>query len=245
VIHEDRPVAPVVAVARSRRPQDYLESIRRAGGDPWLLDPRADRPLDVVGRASALVLTGGGDVDARLYGEAPHPAFSAAEDGRDAFEIELVVRAIESDLPLLAICRGAQVLNVAAGGTLVQHIPDAVPQPAEHDVATPADAIAHVVAVSADTLLARILSPSDPGAAVRVAVNSRHHQAVKRPGHDLLVSATAPDGVIEAIERPASRFCLGVQWHPENFWRSGGFAALFEALLASAGRQAAERVSGR
>jgi len=245
VTRENHPVAPVVAVARSRRPQDYLASVREAGGDPWLLDPRTDRPLDVVGRASALVLTGGGDVDPRLYGEPPHPACSAAEDGRDAYEIELVVRAIERDLPLLAICRGAQVLNVAAGGTLVQHIPDAVPCAAEHDAPGPADAIAHVVAESADTLLARILGPAADGAAVRAGVNSRHHQAVMRPGRDLVVSATAPDGVIEAIERPASSFCVGVQWHPENFWRSGAFTGLFTALVASAGRHAAGRVSGR
>jgi putative glutamine amidotransferase len=226
---------PRIAVAPNRRPADYLESIRLAGGAPVLLDPSVDRSADVVRSVDGILLTGGGDVNPHLYGERPDPTFHPAEPHRDALELELAVRAVELDLPMLAICRGLQVLNVALGGTLVQDIPTAVPQAINHSLTNPMDAIAHDVAVAAHTRLADLLCPG-VSRLVR-AVNSRHHQAVKRLGESLVVSAAAPDGVVEAIERPASAFCVGVQWHPENFWRTGEFAALFAALIRAAGHR--------
>jgi putative glutamine amidotransferase len=181
-------------------------------------------------RVAGLVLTGGADLDPRLYGEEPHPTCQLAPPDRDAFEIELVTRALERDVPVLAICRGLQVMNVAAGGTLVQDIPSAIPRALDHRVKTPPWAIAHPVGLDPSSRLAAALALS-PGASARVAVNSRHHQAVKHVAPDFVTVASAPDGVVEAIERPGARFCVGVQWHPENFWRTGEFDTLFAAFV--------------
>jgi putative glutamine amidotransferase len=180
-----------------------------------------------------VLLTGGGDVDPVFYGEERHPTSYDAEPGRDEFEIDLARRAVAKDLPLLAICRGSQVLNVAAGGTLVQDIPSAVTTELTHSVDVPKDGVAHEVRVTPNSRLHAAL-----GAAVDAActcrVNSRHHQSVGRLGSGLIATAVASDGVIEAIEAPAARFCVGVQWHPENFWRTGQFRGLFDAFVAAA-----------
>jgi putative glutamine amidotransferase len=194
----------------------------------------------VVSEIDGLVLTGGGDVDPVFYREERHPSVEDAEPGRDEFELDLARRAMEADLPLLAICRGAQVLNVAAGGTLVQDIPSAVSTDLAHSVATPPTADCHDITVARGSRLAAALGPA-VAASCTCRVNSRHHQSVGRLGAGLVASATAPDGVVEAIEAPAARFCVGVQWHPENFWRSGEFTPLFEAFVASA----EERIRGR
>jgi putative glutamine amidotransferase len=223
------PHAPLIVVARARRNDDYLESTRRAGGHPLLAAAPGDLASGGWIRVAGVLLTGGPDVDPRLYGEEPHVTWEPAAEGRDAFEIELVTRAIERDLPILAICRGAQVLNVALGGTLVQDIPAAIPRALEHRVRPPT-AMAHEVSVAPESLLARVLA-GQVAAPGRVSVNSRHHQAVKHPAAGLVVSATSDDGVIEAVERPASRYCLGVQWHPENFWRTGEFDRLFQSFV--------------
>ena len=141
--------------------------------------------------------------------------------------------AIDRGLPLLAICRGVQVLNVAAGGSLVQDIETEVPGALVHRVETTPSTIAHEVWVASGSKLAALLADRIEEDAL--LVNSRHHQAVKKLAPGFVASATAPDGVIEAIERPDLPFCVGVQWHPENFWRTGEFRALFEGLLKQAG----------
>ena len=139
-------------------------------------------------------------------------------------------RALEADLPVFAICRGIQVLNVALGGTLVQDIPDEVSRSIDHMVREPRVAIAHDVWMAPDSLLERLMRARiDQGD--DCPVNSRHHQAVKDLGEGLIATANAPDGVIEAVEHPNSRFCLGVQWHPENFYRTGEFRPLFEGFV--------------
>ena len=216
---------PVIAVAPNRKLPDYEEAVRRAGGTPRVLDLSHDAPADVVASVDALLLTGGGDVQPSIYGAVAHPTFDAAEPGRDEYEIELVRRALEADIPVLAICRGIQVLNVARGGTLIQDIPDEVGTTVNHRVANPPHSIAHEVWLESASLLHRLLDDDTH------PVNSRHHQAVKELGEGLVVTATAPDGIIEAIEDPARRFCLGVQWHPENFFRTGEFRVLFEGLV--------------
>jgi putative glutamine amidotransferase len=226
---------PRIAIAPNRRPGDYLESVSLAGGDPVLVDVLRDRADQVVSGAAGILLTGGGDVDPLLYGEAVDPTFSPAEPNRDAFEIELVVRAIERDIPLLAICRGAQVLNVALGGTLVQDIPTAIPRALAHSRPEPTWRVAHDVDLAPGSRLAMLLRP-DELTRPSCPVNSRHHQSVKRLADSLRVTATAADGVVEALERDASRFCVGVQWHPENFWRTGEFHALFAAFVAACAR---------
>ena len=189
----------------------------------------------MVGRVDGLLLTGGGDIDPALYGAQPHPSFVAAEPGRDAYEIALVRAALAADLPVLAICRGMQVLNVACGGDLVQDIPTEVNGALPHAVNEPRYALAHEVWVTATSRFAALMKDElEDGESCQV--NSRHHQAVRHAGDGLEVVATAPDGVIEALERPAARFCLAVQWHPENFWRTGEFRPLFEGFVEAARR---------
>jgi putative glutamine amidotransferase len=216
-----------------------LEAARLRGVDPprrlHILDYGRDTPADVVQSCGGLLLPGGGDVLPSLYGEAAHATFDAAEAGRDAYEMELVRRATEADLPLLAICRGIQVLNVARGGTLVQHIPEQLRDSLNHTLRESPYAIAHDVWIAEGSRLEAVMRDRLEGDTL--PVNSRHHQAVKDVGAGLVVTATAPDGVIEAVEDPTRRFCLGVQWHPENFYRTGEFRELFEALI-SASRKA-------
>ncbi len=222
-----------IAIAPCSKLPDYEASVRRAGGDPWVLDPSLDRPEDVMRSATGLLLAGGGDVLPRIYGAATHPSYSAAEAGRDEYEIELARRALELHLPLFAICRGIQVLNVARGGTLVQDIPTELPGTLEHKLAVPpheAVELAHEIWIEGGSLLAKLAGERLNGADT-CQVNSRHHQAVKTLGEGLVTTATAPDGVIEAIEDPTRRFCLAVQWHPENFYRTGEFRSLFEGFV--------------
>ena len=222
---------PVIAIAPCSKLPDYEESVRRAGGEVRVLNPAVDSPADVIGSVQGLLLTGGGDVRPDLYGAAAHPTFDPAEPGRDEYEIALVRLALEKDLPVFAICRGVQLLNVARGGTLIQDIPDEVGTSVEHRVKEPRFAIAHDVWLTPGTLLERTLRERLEDDADSFAVNSRHHQAPKDLGEGLVASATAPDGVIEAVEDPNRRFVLGVQWHPENFWRTGEFRTLFEAFV--------------
>lgn len=222
----------IIAIAPNKKPHDYEEAIRRAGGEPHIIVRESETPAEVVARSAGLLLTGGGDILPSLYGADPHPTFSAAEEGRDEYELELVRRALDADLPVLAICRGIQVLNVARGGTLVQDIPSELAGGIEHHVKEPAFATAHDIWMAPDSLLERLMRARiEPGD--DCPVNSRHHQAVKTLGKGLVSTATAPDGIIEAIEDPSRRFCLGVQWHPENFYRTGEFRPLFEGFIAA------------
>lgn len=220
---------PIIAIAPCSKLPDYEESVRRAGGDVRVLTA-TDSPADVIASVDGLLLTGGGDVQPTLYGATPHATFDPAEGGRDEFEIELLRRAMGRDLPVFAICRGIQVLNVSRGGTLVQHIPEEVGTTVEHRIKEPRFAIAHDVWLTADSLLERTMR-EQLDEADSCAVNSRHHQAPKDLGEGLVATATAPDGVVEAVEDPNHRFVLGVQWHPENFWRTGEFRSLFEAFV--------------
>jgi len=228
---------PLIGVTNCRKLEDYRQSVLHAGGDVRVLEPAADVSASIEG-LDGLLLTGGGDVAPAKYGEAPHPTVEAAEPGRDDYEIALVTLARQRNLPVLAICRGIQVLNVACGGTLVQDIPSQIPGALTHKLDVPphqAFELAHEVWIDKDTMLSRLMRErlSDADAC---DVNSRHHQAVSRLAPGWIASATAPDGVIEAIEDPAARFCLGVQWHPENFWRTGEFRPLFEGLVEAATR---------
>ena len=224
---------PVIAIAPCGKLPDYEESVRRAGGDVRALVRTADSPADVVASVQGVLLTGGGDVLPALYGAIAHPTFDPAEPGRDEYELELVRLALAADLPVFAICRGVQVLNVARGGTLIQDIIDEVGTTVNHRVVIPQHSIAHDVWIESGSLLERLMGERfEAGEAC--PVNSRHHQAPKILGEGLISSATAPDGVIEAIEDPTRRFCLGVQWHPENFYRTGEFREIFEGLVEAA-----------
>ena len=217
---------------------DYRSALEHAGARIRELTPSDPLP-DSLADCDGLLLTGGVDVAPSMYGEDRHPTVET-DDARDTYELALAREALQRDLPVLAICRGAQVLNVAAGGTLIQDIPSSMPEAAEHQIERPKNAVAHDVHVEAGTCLAQLLENKlDRGRTI--AVNSRHHQSVKQVAPEFVVSATAPDGVIEAIEKPAAPFCIGVQWHPENFWQTGEFRELFDGLIGAAGRYRAAR----
>lgn len=223
----------LIAIAQNRRMSDYMESVRRAGGEPIEVAAGGEAPEHILARVDGIMLTGGGDVDPMIYGETPHATFAAAEADRDAFEIALTRAAIAANVPYLAICRGMQLLNVAMGGTLIQDIPSQVPGALEHSVPEPRAHIAHEVWVSKDSQLSALLADHmEDGETCHV--NSRHHQSVAKAAPGFEVTATSPDGVIEAMEKPGAAFCIGVQWHPENFWRTGEFRSLFEGLVQAA-----------
>jgi putative glutamine amidotransferase len=228
---------PLIAISSCRKLEDYRQSILHTGGEVRIIDPSmsvADALADVGG----LLLTGGGDVDPARYGETPHQTLDDVDPVRDEFEIALIAAARARDLPIFAICRGVQMLNVAAGGTLVQDIPSEVAGAINHSLVVPPHPpyeLAHEVWVEKDSLLATLLGERLVGSDT-CEVNSRHHQAVKTVAPGYRVSATAPDGVIEAIEDPSARFCLGVQWHPENFFRTGEFRSLYEGFLEAASK---------
>ena len=213
--------------------EDYIRSVERGGGLPLVLAPgvAADAP-DLLERIDGLVLSGGSDIDPALYGEAPHPKLGAVFRERDDFELALAREAVARDRPILAICRGHQVLNVALGGTLVQDIPSEVLGDTTHDARSERWERAHDVRILHGTRLGAILGRET------VAVNSFHHQAVERLGEGLVISAySSGDNLIEGIEMPDRRFVIGVQWHPESFWnRADGFGALFQGLVAAATR---------
>jgi putative glutamine amidotransferase len=225
---------PTIGITRCSSLDDYVASIEQSGGRARVLEV-TESPQKVISEVQGVLLTGGGDVDPAFYGQDRHPSVEDAEPGRDEFEIGLARRALESNVPLLAICRGAQVLNVAAGGTLVQDIPDNVSTERSHAMEHPKDEVAHPVKVVAGSRLERALGPA-VDATHTCHVNSRHHQSVGRLGKELSASAVAEDGVVEAIEAPAADFCIGVQWHPENFWKTGEFRGLFESFVKAAER---------
>jgi putative glutamine amidotransferase len=221
---------PVIGVAPCPKMDDYLAAVREAGGETRVLDYARHPAEDLPRLVDGLLLTGGGDMDPALYGAPRHPQTHDVDRARDEYELAAVRASIDADLPLLAICRGMQVLNVAEGSDLIQDIPSEAPSSIAHRVAEPRDRAAHDVRVTPGSRLSALLAPRLDGEG-RCGVNSRHHQAIRRVARTLDATAVAPDGLIEAVERPASRFCIGVQWHPENFWRTGGFARLFEAFL--------------
>ena len=229
---------PVIGITSCRKLEDYRQSVLHVSGDVRILDPSAGEARQALAGVDGLMLTGGDDVAPARYGEPAHPTVVEAEPGRDEFELALIKDARARNLPIFAICRGIQVLNVACGGTLVQDIPTEVTGALPHRFAVPPHEpyfLAHEVWIDKDTLLWKLMRErlSDADAC---EVNSRHHQAVKRLAPGFKVAATAPDGVIEAVEDPGARFCLGVQWHPENFFRTGEFRPLFEGFLEAAQR---------
>jgi putative glutamine amidotransferase len=207
--------------------ENYCDAIVAAGGLPILLPHEVGKAGDYLALIQGLVVTGGAfDVDPGLFGAATKHASVTTKDERTAFELAITKAAIARDLPVLGICGGQQLLNVALGGTLVQHIPDEVPGALAHEQSNPRTEPGHVVRVTRGSLLHRITGADE------LAVNSAHHQAVKAPGAGLVVDAVAPDGVIEGIEDPARRFCLGVQWHPE-YHLSEGDRRIFAAFVAA------------
>ena len=207
--------------------ENYFAAIARAGGLPVALPHEVELAALYLDTLDGLIVTGGAfDVDPGLYGAAERHASVTTKDRRTAFEFSIARQALERDLPVLGICGGQQLLNVVLGGDLIQHIPDAVPGSLAHEQPNPRTEPGHTVAVERGTRLHAIVGCDE------LAVNSAHHQAAGRVGPGVVACAKAPDGVIEAIEDPRRRFCLGVQWHPE-YLLSQGDAAILEALVGA------------
>lgn len=209
-------------------PLSYVRSVAAAGGRPLAIPPLDDGVEETLDTLDALVLSGGSDLDPELYGAEPHPATSGVRPERDRAELALLREALERDLPLLAICRGSQLLNVVHGGDLVQHVPEVVGHDGHKE--TPGVFSEHEIETAPTSRLRELLGG-------RTLVKSHHHQAYGRLGRGLVEAAWAEDGTLEAIEDPSRRFAVGVQWHPEE----GGGAALFRALVEEARRYRAER----
>lgn len=203
----------------------YVESLLQAGAAVILLPPVKDAQImeQYLKSCHGVVFPGGGDVDPYHWGELPSWELGEINPRRDNFELKLAKQVIARKLPALGICRGCQVLNVAAGGTLLQDINTAM----AHQQKAPRDYPFHDIVIKLDTLLSRILNASE------IRVNSFHHQAVEHPGAGMGISALAPDGIIEAIESREAPFILGVQWHPECMTDKSS-ERLFMALVKAA-----------
>jgi putative glutamine amidotransferase len=208
--------------------RDYSEAVVLAGGIPLVIPSltRSEWMDRVCDAADGLLLTGGEDVDPNLYGEEPLPGLGAISPERDAAEMLLVQTFLAADKPVFAICRGLQLLNAAAGGTLYQDIERQYPDCLQHRQLAPRSHLSHQVAIEAGSLLAKAAG------AGQARVNSFHHQAVKQTAPGFRVNAVASDGMVEGIESLSHRFVLGVQWHPENLARTDDAARkLFSAFI--------------
>jgi putative glutamine amidotransferase len=219
-------------------PRNYIEAVQRAGGLALMLPPdpqTSEDPSETLELIDGLILAGGADIDPSSYGEEAHAETIGTVAERDAFEISLVRGAIELDLPVLGICRGMQLINVACGGTLLQHLPDRFGHEEHRRVPGSFDGADHEVELVEDTLALQAVGEA------RHSTKSHHHQGVDRLGEGLRVSATSSmDGLAEAIELPDRHFVLGVQWHPEADLSSPPV----DALVAAASRYAQSQHAG-
>jgi putative glutamine amidotransferase len=216
----------------------YCRALHVAGGAPVLLPLHDDHAAlaEMLDRLDGLLLSGGGDILPRRFGEARMARLRSVDAPRDEMELWLARQAVESDLPMLAICRGIQVLNVALGGTLYQDIASQLPRALRHDYVGeyPRSRKGHVVHVEPDSQLGRILGSET------LDVNSFHHQCLHVVADSLKLTAWAPDGVIEGVELPGSRFAIGVQWHPEELIEvDRRMRGLFEAFVGAAQNRSA------
>ena len=237
-------VRPIIAIAAYPRTMDttfgptllhtasrhYVQAVERAGGAPVILPVTDVQDVDDVLRiADGVVLTGGGDIQPSLYGAAPHDSTRGVNTERDAFEVELLRQTVAADIPILAICRGMQLMNVALGGDLVQDVFAATGQ--FHDEDQRAHELVHRVKIEPGSRLADTLG------VVELSVNSVHHQGIGRVADGLRSVAWADDGSVEGVELPDAPFALGVQWHPEMLEDQPEQQGLFRALLDHARRR--------
>ncbi|HOM67186.1 MAG: putative glutamine amidotransferase [Chloroflexi bacterium ADurb.Bin120] len=207
----------------------YIRAVLRAGGTPLVIplgldERRLTALLDVL---DGVIFSGGGDIDPQRYNGDPHPEVYGISPERDELEFFLVQRLLEMDKPLLTICRGTQVLNVALGGSLYTHIADQLPGALKHDwfPKFSRDRLSHSVTFVSDSRLNQIYGTDE------IQVNSLHHQGISRLGEGLVAAGVAPDGLMEALEVPSASFAVGVQWHPECLTDDEGSQNLFQAFV--------------
>jgi gamma-glutamyl-gamma-aminobutyrate hydrolase PuuD len=212
-------------------PADYARAVEAAGGRPLLVPPSEQGIEETLEALHGIIFSGGSDLDPELYGQETHRETSGVVADRDRAELALLEAALARDMPVLAICRGSQVLNVARGGDLVQHLPDVVGD--EKHKETPGVFMEHEVELQPDSRVGSLLGERAP-------VKSHHHQGFGRIGRGLRVAGHAEDGTVEAVEDPGRRFAVGVLWHPE----AGEDFALFEGLVRSAAEYRDARVAG-
>ncbi len=234
-----RPIVGITSYAENARwgvwdvpaaliPLAYVDAIQAAGGRALLVPPSMDGVEETLDALDGLLLSGGADIDPAAYGAEAHPETNGIRPDRDEAEVALLEAALARDMPVLAVCRGSQVLNVALGGDLVQHLPEVVGHEGHKQV--PGVFADHEVDVLPGTKLQELVGDHSP-------VKSHHHQGYGRLGDGLQAAARAEDGTVEAIEDPSRRFALGVLWHPEE----GEDAALFTRLVDEAKRYREER----
>jgi gamma-glutamyl-gamma-aminobutyrate hydrolase PuuD len=209
-------------------PLSYVRAVERAGGRPLIVPPGEDGIEETLAALDGIIFSGGNDLDPGLYEADPHPETDAVQEERDRAEMALLAAALERDMPVLAVCRGSQALNVARGGDLVQHLPDALGQDEHRPIR--GEWAEHTVRLEPESKVGSLLGPQTP-------VKSHHHQGYGRIGEGLRVTGWAEDGTIEALEDPSKRFAVGVLWHPEE----GEDGALFEQLVEEARRYREER----
>ena len=209
-------------------PAEYIDAVRRAGGIPILLPPGEPHQARLLDLIDGLILSGGGDIDPSRYRGSHHETIYMLDPERDDSELELTRSLVRSERPLLCICRGLQVLNVALGGTLIEHLPDQVGDTVAHRL-PPRNPTSHAVQLEPDSHLAAIMGAGEVSGA------SWHHQALRQVAPGLAVVARAPDGIIEAVEMPAHPWLVGVQWHPElTAATDPEQQRLFDALIRAA-----------
>ncbi|WP_041219743.1 gamma-glutamyl-gamma-aminobutyrate hydrolase family protein [Desulfitobacterium dichloroeliminans] len=204
----------------------YVEAVKQAGGQPILLPTIAtvEEAEDIVGLIDGLILTGGGDISPILLEEEPIRGVGECLPDRDLSEILMTQKALDKDLPLLGICKGIQILAIAAGGKIYQDIVSECPESMEHKMKAPRDFPWHEILLMESHL-------KDFLGEERISVNSVHHQAVAEVPREFAVSAVAPDGIIEAIEKKEASFCVGVQWHPEVMVKDKNSQRLFQQFI--------------
>ena len=209
-------------------PAEYVDAVRRAGGVPVLIVPGETRLREVLEAVDALILSGGGDIDPDAYGGKRHAANYGIDLERDALEIELARHIVSTELPTLGICRGAQILNIAHGGTLIEHLPDEIGEQVLHR-APPREPIAHGIRLQPHSRLAQILGR------VEFEAVSWHHQALRQVAPGFAIAGHAPDGTVEAIEMPTHPWLIAVQWHPELTAASDPLQQrIFDAIVVAA-----------
>jgi putative glutamine amidotransferase len=238
-VADSRPLIGITSYAENARwgaweepaaliPLSYVQAVSRAGGRPLVVPPSDDGTEETLDALDGILFSGGSDIDPEAYGAEAHPETNGVRPERDRAELALLRGALERDMPVLAICRGSQVLNVARGGNLVQHLPEVVGD--DKHKHTPGVFADHDVELKPGTRLQRVLGDRAP-------VKSHHHQGYGKIGEGLVEAAWAEDGTVEALEDPEQRFALAVLWHPE----AGEDFALFEELVEEARRYRATR----